>query len=289
MPWQGNPLRHPLSIPGPSVTAIIFTITAVLLAVLVVFVTTVWLFQERIAFQPPRPPFPEAVETNRVSYQAQDGQPLVAYIVGDPEAARGLLLSFHGNADLAVHAIDWAEEVNRSTGFAVMLTEYRGYMNLGGRPSYTTSQLDSEAAYVFAHGELKIPPERIAFYGHSLGSAIAVELAVRHRPLALLLESPFTSARAMSRIIGWGAVHIVWDAIARFHFDTVTQVASIDAPVWVAHGVRDRLIPVRMGKEVFAAAKVKGELLLVSNASHNDVTLTGGPDYWHWVASALKK
>jgi len=282
-------LRHPLSIPGPSVTAIILTITGWLVAMLIVFIAVIWLLQERIAFQPPGPPFPEAVETTRVSYQAKDGQPLVAYVVGDPDSARGLLLSFHGNADLAVHAIDWAEEVNRATGFAVMLTEYRGYMNLGGRPSYTSSQLDSEAAYAFARDELKIPPERIAFYGHSLGSAIATELAMRHRPLALLLESPFTSARAMSRIIGWGAVHMVWDAIARFHFDTVTQVASIDAPVWVAHGIRDRLIPVRMGKEVFAAAKVKGELLLVSDASHNDVRLAGGPDYWHWMASALKK
>jgi len=271
------------------VTAIILTITGLLLAMPVMFIALVWLFQERIAFQPPRPPYPKVVETSHVAYQAKDGQPLVAYIVGDPKKSAGLLLSFHGNADLAVYAIDWAQQVNRTTGFAVMLTEYRGYMNLGGRPSYTTSQLDSEAAYVFAREKLNVAPDRIAFYGHSLGSAIATELALRHRPLALLLESPFTSARAMSRIIGWRTTQIVWDAIARFHFDTVTQVASIDAPVWVAHGVRDRLIPVHMGKEVFAAAREKGELLLVPEASHNDVRLAGGTDYWRWMASALTK
>jgi hypothetical protein len=93
----------------------------------------------------------------------------------------------------------------------------------------------------------------------------------------------------MSRIIGWRAIQIVWDAIARFHFDTVKQVASLDAPVWVAHGVRDRLIPVQMGKDVFAAAKKKGELLLVPDASHNDVRLAGGEDYWTWMQSALAK
>jgi len=271
------------------VTAIILTITGLLLAMLLLFISVVWLFQERIAFQPPRPPDSAPIETNRVSYQAKDGQPLFAYLVGDPKNAKGLLLSFHGNADLAVHAIDWAQQVNRTTGFAVMLTEYRGYMNLGGRPSYLASQLDSEAAYVFARDELNVPPDRIAFYGHSLGSAIATELASRHHPVALLLESPFTSARAMSRIIGWRAIQIVWDAIARFHFDTVTQVASLDVPVWVAHGVHDRLIPVQMGKDVFAAAKKKGELLLVPDASHNDVRLAGGIDYWHWMASALEK
>jgi len=271
------------------VTAIILTITGLLLAVLVVFVGIVWLFQERIAFQPPRALLPDTVEANRVSYQARDGQPLLSYIVGDPQTSRGLLLSFHGNADLAVHAIDWAKEVNRVTGFAVMLTEYRGYMNLGGRPTYTGSQLDSEAAYEFARGQLGIPADRIAYYGHSLGSAIAAELASRHRPLVLLLESPFTSAHAMSRIIGWKAVHVVWDAIARLHFDTVKKVASIEAPVWVAHGTRDRLIPAQMGREVFAAAKEKGELLLVPEASHNDVTLAGGSEYWRWMSTALEK
>ena len=289
MPQQGNPSRHPLSIPGPSVTAIILNITGFFLIVLVVFVGFVWLFQERIAFQPPPAHLSESVDANRVSYQARDGQPLLAYVVGDPKTSRGILLSFHGNADLAVHAIDWAKEVNRVTGFAVMLTEYRGYMNLGGRPTYTSSQLDSEAAYEFARSQLGVPADRIAYYGHSLGSAIAAELASRHRPLALLLESPFTSARAMSRIIGWKAVHIVWNAIARFHFDTVDKVASIEAPVWVAHGTRDRLIPAQMGREVFAAAKVKGELLLVPDASHNDVTLAGGPEYWRWMSAALAK
>src|SRR5688572_5370671 len=150
MPRQGNPSRRPLSITGPSVTAIILNITGLLLTALVVFVGIVWLLQERIAFQPPRTLSPEGLEANRVSYQASDGQPLLAYVVGDPKTARGLLLSFHGNADLAVNGIDWAEEVNRATGFAVMLTEYRGYMNLGGRPTYAGSQLDSEAAYQFA-------------------------------------------------------------------------------------------------------------------------------------------
>jgi fermentation-respiration switch protein FrsA (DUF1100 family) len=271
------------------VAAIILTITGLALAVLVVFLGFIWVFQERIAFQPPPTQSADSVVANRVSYRARDGQPLFAYVIGDPKTANGLLMSFHGNADIAVNAIDWAKEVNRVTGFAVMLTEYRGYMNLGGRPTYTGSQLDSEAAYDFARDTLGVPASRIAYYGHSLGSAIAAELAARHRPLALLLESPFTSARAMSRIIGWRAVDLVWNAIARLHFDTVERVASLDAPVWVAHGMRDHLIPAQMGRAVFAAAKNKGELLLVPDASHNDVTIAGGSEYWRWISTALTK
>jgi uncharacterized protein len=267
--------------------ATIFTISGSLLAVLALFVGLVWAFQERIAFQPPGPPFPTFSGSQQVSYLAGDNQSLLAFLVGDPGSARGLLLCFHGNADLAARGIHWAKQVVQLTGVAVMLTEYRGYMGLGGRPTYQSSQLDSEAAFVFARDSLHIPPERITFYGHSLGSAIAAELATKHCPAALILESPFTSARAMGRIIGWHPVELAWDAISRFHFDTTARVASLDAPVSVAHGGRDRLIPSAMGKQVFAAAKIKGDLLIVPDAVHNDVAARGGAAYWRWMKSAM--
>jgi fermentation-respiration switch protein FrsA (DUF1100 family) len=269
--------------------AMILTISSSLLAGLALLIGLVWIFQERIAFQPPRPPFPEAGRLRRVTYFAEDGQQLLAYIAGDPGTANGLLLCFHGNADLAARAVDWAEHVVHVTGFAVMLAEYRGYMGLPGRPTYRSSQLDSEAAFIFARNSLHVLPDHMAFYGHSLGTAVAAELATRHCPFALILESPFTSARAMGRIIGWRLVQLAWDAITRFHFDTIARVASTDAPLWVAHGGRDRLIPPEMGKQVFAAAKIKGEMLIVPDALHSNVAARGGADYWRWMESALRR
>jgi uncharacterized protein len=257
---------------------------------LTILIGLVWIFQERIAFQPP-PSLPTtAIASDDVRqdfYLARDKQPLLGFIVGNPQTAKGLLLCFHGNADLAVNAIDWARKVSQSTGFTVMLAEYRGYMNLGGRPSYLTSQVDSEAAFTHAIDSLRVTPDRIALYGHSLGTAVATELATRHTPLCLVLESPFTSAHDMARLIAWRGIEITWGVIARFHFDTLTAVTSIDAPVWIAHGTRDRLIPPEMGKQVFAAAKVKGRLLLVPDAAHNDVADVGGADYWRWLEAAL--
>jgi fermentation-respiration switch protein FrsA (DUF1100 family) len=57
--------------------------------------------------------------------------------------------------------------------------------------------------------------------------------------------------------------------------------------VWVAHGDRDLIIPVRMGREVFEAAAHRGELLIVPGAGHNDVADVGGRDYWRWLARAV--
>jgi uncharacterized protein len=260
----------------------------IILGLLSGFLFLVWWSQERILFQPPRLDEP-LVESGRVAYEAADGQGLAGFIVGDPRAAPGVLLCFHGNADLAVWQLEWAGLVERYTRYAVFLAEYRGYMSLGGSPTYSNTKLDAVAAYDHVVSVYGVDRGRLAYFGHSLGSAVATELAQVHPPAALLLQSPFTSARAMARIIASLPVVLAWKAISRIHFDTVKAVSRLDVPIWVAHGKRDRLVPFKMGVDVYEAAKQKGQLLLVDNASHNDVADVGGDEYWRWITAALKR
>ena len=246
-----------------------------------------WWGQERILFQPPA--FSDARgEPERVEYQASDGQPLAGYLVGDPRTAPGVLLCFHGNADLAVWQLDWAREVVKRTGHSVFLAEYRGYMSLGGKPTYATTQLDAEAAYRYLRDTSGIDATRLAYYGHSLGSAVAAELAAKYPPRAVLLQSPFTSARAMARLIVSPPFVMAWKTVSRIHFDTEQIVSTLDVPVAVAHGRRDRVVPFRMGQEVHTAAKIKGPLLVVDEAGHNDIAEIAGENYWKWISDALK-
>jgi pimeloyl-ACP methyl ester carboxylesterase len=235
------------------------TIVAAIVVSLAAMVVLVWWQQERIIFQPPRPVPALDLDSDcaRLSYEAADGQPLLALVVrpahrghdqlrGGP---RGLLLAFHGNADLAIWMVPWAREVVRRTGHTVMLAEYRGYGGLSGSPTYERARLDARAAHEQA--------------------------------------SPFTSARAMARFVVWRPVLATWRLISRVHYDTLARVAALEIPVWVAHGTSDLVVPARMGQEVFAAARVKGELLLVRGAGHNDVAITGGAEYWGWIERAL--
>lgn len=272
--------RKPLTIVG---------IGAMLIVVLVVLLLAlVTVFQERIAFQPQGPPYPSAGDARRVDYHAADGQPLFAYLVGDPRPDEPLLIAFHGNADMAVLQLDWAAEIFQLTRVPVMLAEYRGYAGLPGKPAYEGSQRDAEAAFTFASETLQVKPDRIALFGHSLGSAVASELAARHRPAALILQSPFTAARDMAKsFLGYRPSAFGWNLLSRIHFDTIEKVRNLDAPVSVAHGVKDRLIPITMGRAVFDSAKVKGEWLAVPNASHNDVSIRGAEEYWNWMRRAL--
>lgn len=268
----------------------LMTILAFFVGAFLVIVLLVWVLQERIAFQPPRGPYPDAGSVHRVDYAASDGQPLFAYVVGDPATSPGLLLVFHGNADLAIRMIEWAHEISGRTGVAVMLAEYRGYMGLPGRPSYDGARLDAEAAYACATGNLQVPLSRIAYYGHSLGTAVASELAARHRPQVLILEAPFTSARDITGMMfGSWFTATIWPIASRIHFNTADIVQSLDVPVYVAHGGRDRVIPFRMGEDVYRNARVKGKWLFIPEASHSDLRIRGQARYWEWITEALEQ
>lgn len=267
----------------------LMAILAFLVGVFLVLIILVWVLQERIAFQPPRGPYPDAGSIHRVEYNASDGQHLFAYVVGDPAAPGGLLLAFHGNADLAVRMIDWAQEIAKRTGITVMLAEYRGYMGLSGRPSYDGVGRDAEAAYSYATNSLHISPARIAYYGHSLGTAVSSELATKHPPQALILESPFTSARDITGMMfGSWFTSTIWPFASRIHFNTASIVQSLDVPVSVAHGGNDHVVPFRMGEEVYRKARVKGKWLFVPDAYHSDLRIRGGERYWGWMTEALE-
>jgi uncharacterized protein len=278
----------------PSVLKSFFVVAGLLLCIYTGLLLMLWARQERIVFQPPGPPFDEDSATTRVEYVASDGQQLFGYVVRPvPESDSATtqqpltLIVFHGNAEIAAWSLPWAREVARRTGANVLIAEYRGYAGLPGRPTYAGSKLDARAAFDYARTSLGATPERTVIYGHSLGSAIGVELAAETKPRALLLEAPFTSARAMAGRLGVPGILPLWRAISRVHYDTRTHVANLDVPVSVVHGDQDMVTPVYMGREVFQTARRKGDLLILQNVGHNDVVETGGERYWDWLIRGM--
>ena len=180
-----------------------------------------WQHQERIVFQPP-PATPNAVarlastdRVRQVSYRAEDGVELFGFVVGDVVRAERFLIAFHGNADLARFLVPWAQAATRVASVAVMLPELRGYDGLPGRPTYRDAACDARAAREFVERQLTVRDDRIAYFGHSLGSAIAAELAAESTPIALLLQSPFSSARAMARRMALPGLSLFWPLVSR--------------------------------------------------------------------------
>jgi hypothetical protein len=246
-----------------------------------------WRYQERVLFQPPRAVRDGPVAAERVSYRAADGIELFGFLVGNCRSPRAAVIAFHGNADLSRWLVPWATRLARATDGCVLLPEYRGYDGIPGGPTYATSALDAEAAMEFLTTRLGVSHGDVVLYGHSLGSAVAAELASRDAPRALVLQSPLSTAKAMAARMGVPGISSFWRIMSRIHFDTPSRVHVLQAPVWVSHGDRDVVVPVRMGREVFAAAENKGELLVVRGAGHNDVPEVGGEPYWSWLVRAV--
>ena len=202
-----------------------------------------------------------------------------------PEAPVWLFL--HGNGSTI------GDEVKRpywfhQLGFSCFLMDYRGYGRSAGKfPTESSVYEDVEVAWNYLTQVKQIPPNRIFVYGHSLGGAIAIELALRHPDIAgLAVEGSFTTMRSMvDHLYRQFGVFPV-DLLLHQRFDSLKKVRSLSMPILFIHGTSDRLIPHAMSQTLFEAASEPKKLLLVPNAEHHDVGELGGSQYFQaiqWV------
>ena len=256
-----------------------------------------WKFQERLAFPAPRGAVPDPKSVGvpngeRVELVSGDGTRLVAWYLAPnlpkpPPSFPGLLW-FYGNGENVVAIWPIVREF-QPPGTALLVVDYPGYGGSGGRATEAGLYAAADAAYAWLAARPGVDPRRIYVYGRSLGSAVATYTAARHRVAGLVLESPFTSARAMAR-------HL-YAMLPRFtltlHLDNLTNVKRIHCPMLVFHGDADRLVPTSMGLEVAAAANGgPAEVVLIPGAGHNETYTIGGRAYrdrmWEFIGRAVR-
>jgi pimeloyl-ACP methyl ester carboxylesterase len=113
---------------------------------------------------------------------------------------------------------------------------YRGYGGNPGQPSEEGLYNDARAAIEFLAAE-GIRPENVIYYGESLGSGVAVQLALETTPAAIILEAPYTDITAVGqRRYPFLPVRL----LMRDRFDNLSKIAAVRAPVMVIHGEQDR-------------------------------------------------
>ncbi|OIQ72834.1 2-hydroxy-6-oxononadienedioate/2-hydroxy-6-oxononatrienedioate hydrolase [mine drainage metagenome] len=184
------------------------------------------------------------------------------------------LLYLHGtfrNLFDNLHKID----ALRAAGFSVLALDYRGWGE--SSPLTPSEQTIVQDAWV-AWAELKKHQPDAAkrlIYGHSMGSAVAVELASQlHSPAdygGLVLESAFTSFADVAREAGWLARLLYLFSHERF--DSLDKIAKVHAPLLMLHGSLDDTVPIRLGQRLFAAANPPKQWLTVNGAAHSDLDL----------------
>lgn len=250
-----------------------------------VLVLLAWRFQEKLAFPGPSTPVPDparygAPDGQIVTVETTDGVTLEGwYLPPSPppqngERAPGLLW-FYGNMEtvamvgLILHANDL-----RPPGMGLLILDYRGYGGSQGKTTEAGLYRDADAAWRFLAAHSEIDSARIAVYGRSLGSAVALYVATTYPVRAVVLDSPFSSARALA------ARHypIIPQALLHIALDNVTRARHLTAPLLVFHGADDRIAPIAMGRAVAQAGRAV-ELVEIAGAGHNDTYDVGGMRY----------
>lgn len=190
-----------------------------------------------------------------------------------------VLLYFHGNGENIGANLNHAQRFQK-LGFSVLLIDYVGYGRSQGEfPNEDRVYRDARIAWHYLVKKRQIKPKNIFIYGHSLGGAIAIDLAIEHpEAAALIVESSFTSMRDMvDEQKPYGLLPI--DLILTQKFDSIKKITQLQIPVLLIHGTEDLTVPSKMTKALFAAATVPKQLLLVPYANHNNVASVSGEQY----------
>ena len=170
----------------------------------------------------------------------------------------------------------------------VFIFDYRGYGMSEGRASEKGTYLDAEAALDYLGTRGDVDQGRVALFGHSLGTAIAVETAVRREVYAVLLEAPFTSVRAMAAHSYPFVPGIDW--ILRTKYDSLSKIeGDQERRSWWSTGTATTTIPIRMGREIYEAAAEPKRFLAIAGADHDNADVVGGEAYYEAIATFLSE
>jgi fermentation-respiration switch protein FrsA (DUF1100 family) len=210
----------------------------------------------------------------------EDGERLGAWWIPARRDPVGHLLLCHGNAgnigDRVLHA-----RLLCDAGLDVLLFDYRGYGTSTGRPSEEGTYRDARAARTALLARPGVEEARVIFLGESLGGAVALALALEAPPAGLVLQSTFTSIRAMARAhYPFIPGRAVPDAYA-----SLERIPRLACPLLVLHGDRDEIVPLSHGRALFEAAPEPKHMRVFAGLGHNDLVSGAGPEYGATVAA----
>ena len=210
-----------------------------------------------------------------VGYQTSDGLRLTGWYLAAPGATSVALL-FHGTGASRATMAPLAERL-AAAHIAAFLAEYRGAADSPGTPSEKGLARDAEAALAEAESLTGTKDRDVVVVGHSLGTAVSVGLANRHRFKGVVLLAPFTNLLDVTSV----STHrlFAWIAAGPDRFDLVGTIKGIDAPLVVLRTDGDQIVPNAQSLRVFAAAsEPKREVGVAKGYGHGDPRFVDGPE-----------
>ncbi len=230
------------------------------------------------------------IEYDDVTFRTEDGLNLHGWFVpgkkSSPDEDLHTLLWFHGNAGNINHRLENIKMLHERVQVNVFIIDYRQYGRSEGKISEKGTYIDAGAALAHLHSRKEINQEKIIFFGRSLGSAVAVELALKEKCRALILETPFTSILEMGKKL---YPFLPDSLLLKTKYDSLSKIRNIKVPILIMHGDKADLVPFEHGKRLYDIANEPKEFYTIPGAGHNDTHIVGGDEYFDVIRNFVKK
>ena len=241
----------------------------VVLALYALVVVAAWLGQRKLMYAPDASRYAPAslglVGVSEHELTAPDGARLVLWRIA-PKPGQPTLLYFHGNAGgLASRADRFRRYL--ATGIGLTMLSYRSYSGSTGYPSEANNLADAALAYDMLIKD-RVRPADIFLYGESLGTGVAVRLASQRDVAGLILDAPYSSMLAMATLT---YPFLPVRPLLADRYESDRHILQVKAPVLVLHGAEDEVIPVAMGRALYAVVPTPKELIIFPKGRHTDL------------------
>jgi alpha-beta hydrolase superfamily lysophospholipase len=162
-------------------------------------------------------------------------------------------------------------------GFSVLAIDYRGFgKSTPGLPSEEMAYEDARAAWDWLAAHQRERPRYV--FGHSLGGAIAIDLAAHvEDERGVIVEGTFTSIADVAASMKWGWLPV--GPLITQRFDSIRKLADVHSPLLVVHGGADSLIRSDLGRRLYDAAPGPKQFLLIEGGSHFSTMSVGQAQY----------
>ena len=222
-------------------------------------------FPERARTPPAAAGLPEAEE---VVLDSSGGARVIVWHI-PPRGEKPVVLYFHGNGGSLRGRVDRFRAL-AADGTGLIALSYRGYGGSSGRPTEKGLIDDALAAYAFAAA--RYPASRLALWGESLGTGVAVALAAQKPVGRIVLESPFTSIADIAAQIYW---FFPVRLLIKDSFRSDLLIGTVTAPFLILHGDKDSIVPIALGDQLYKLITAPKRFVRFPGAGHNELAAYG--------------
>jgi len=196
------------------------------------------------------------------------------------EKPKGLILYFHGNSRSIKGWSKYAKDFYRYD-YDVILVDYRGFGKSTGKRN--ENEMLNDVQVIYATLKKQYSEEHLIVYGRSLGSGFAAKVASENQPRYLILDAPFYNfTKVIERFLPFLPIRYV----LRYHLRTDRWITKAKCVVYILHGTRDKLIPIRHSEALQKLSPRRITLIRIHGGGHNN--LPKFPEYHNFIRDILK-